>query len=146
MKIKQTLNDCNSQAICRSTQRESLELKYLNQPLGTPLALVLFMDPSIPEVETGTPSACREFSPFLDPLCFGAGFFVPTLELAIQLINAPWVASWAAVELILFKETFFLAPLTSGYTGFFLFTKLYLGGGDDGVVGISRLSCKRSNG
>jgi hypothetical protein len=141
MEIKQTLNGCTSQAICKSTKKESLELKYLNQPLGTPLTLVMLAG-TIPEEETGIPSTCRECSPFLDPLCFGTGFFVLTLESAILLTNT----SWAVIELILFKETFFLAPLTSGNHGFFLFTKIYLGGDDDGVVGISRSSCAGSNG
>jgi hypothetical protein len=127
-----------------------LELKNLNQPLGTPLALVLLAGLSIPEDEIGRPSTFCECSPFLEPLRFGAAFFLPTLESAktslellfplfgsstpfleektVQLSKASWAAPWAAIELILFKETFFLASLTSGNPVFFLFTN-YISGG-----------------
>jgi hypothetical protein len=54
----------------------------LNQPFGTPLALVLLAVPSFPREKIGTPSTCCECFPFLDPLRFVAGFFVPSLESA----------------------------------------------------------------
>jgi hypothetical protein len=59
-----------------------LEVKNLNQPLETAFVLVLLAGPSIPEDETRSPSTFCECSPFLEPLCFGATFFLPTLESA----------------------------------------------------------------
>ena len=168
MKIKKSLNDCNLQPTYTTNQWRKSELKKMNQPLETPLTLVLLVGPSILEDETGRPSIFCECSPCLDPMRFGAALFLPTLEsirtslemlfslfgsqtpfldgIIVQLIKASQTAPWVVIELILFKETFFLASLISGNHAFFLFTKLYLEGDDDGVVGISRLSCVGSDG
>ena len=52
MKIKKSLNDCNLQPTYTTNQWRKSELKKMNQPLETPLTLVLLVGPSILEDET----------------------------------------------------------------------------------------------